>query len=45
MWPTLDRIRLQPGDQGVVTRIEADDFVYIEDGKGGLHWQCIQKVE
>jgi len=41
-WPTFDGCRLQPGDHGVVTRISQDQYLYLDDGRGGFHWQCFK---
>lgn len=38
-WPTFDRVRLHPGEAGVVTKIEHDSL-WLDDGRGGFHWEC-----
>jgi len=43
-WPSFDRLRLKPGDIGVVTRIEKDMYLYLDDERGGFHWECFKKV-
>jgi hypothetical protein len=43
VWPTLERIRLKPGDVGVITRIEREDFIYLDDERGGLHWESFKR--
>ncbi len=45
LWPTFERIKLKPGDVGIITRIEREDFVYLDDGKGGLHWECFKRTD
>ena len=40
-WSSFDRLRIQPGDKGVVTKI-TDDLVFIEDGRGGFHWESFK---
>ena len=41
-WPTFERIRLKPGDVGIITRIERENYIYLEDEKGGFHWECFK---
>jgi hypothetical protein len=41
-WPTFDRVRLKPGDIGVVTRIEKGECLHLDDDRGGFHWECFQ---
>jgi hypothetical protein len=36
-WPAFERMRLNPGDTGVVTRIAKDAYLYLDDERGGLH--------
>ena len=43
-WPTFKRTRLKPGDVGVVTRIEKGIYLYLDDGRGGYHWECFKKA-
>jgi hypothetical protein len=38
-------MRLKPGDIGVVTRISQGQYLYLDDGRGGLHWECFKKAE
>jgi hypothetical protein len=42
-WSMFDRVRLKPGDSGVVTRIDKNAYLYLDDGRGGFHWQCYEK--
>jgi hypothetical protein len=44
-WSSFDRMRLQPGDTGVVTRIGKDVYLYLDDERGGIHWECFERVE
>jgi hypothetical protein len=41
-YPTFDRVRLKPGDSGTVTRIAQGKYLYLDDERGGFHWQCFQ---
>ena len=43
-WSSLERLRIKPGDTGVVTRIEKDMYVYLDDDRGGFHWECYKKI-
>jgi hypothetical protein len=43
-WPTFERVRLNPGDTGIVTRIREENYLYIDDERGGFHWECFKKV-
>ena len=43
-WSTFDRVRLKPGDTGVVTRIDKDVYLYLDDDRGGFHWQCFKRT-
>jgi hypothetical protein len=43
-WSSFDRLRLQPGDTGTVTRIDKDMYLYLDDDRGGFHWECFQKA-
>jgi hypothetical protein len=42
-WSSFDRLRIHPGDIGLVTKI-ANDIIYIDDGRGGFGWQCFKKA-
>ena len=42
-WSTFERVRLRPGDTGVVTRIERDEYLYLDDNRGGFHWECFKR--
>ncbi len=42
-WSSFDRLRLHPGDAGVVTRIDKGEFLFLDDDRGGFHWQCFTK--
>jgi hypothetical protein len=44
-WPSFDAIRLKPGDTGVVTRISQGQYLYLDDDRGGLHWECFENAE
>jgi len=41
---SLDRLRLQPGDTGTVTRIDQGVYLYLDDDRGGFHWECFKRV-
>jgi hypothetical protein len=43
-WPTYEGVRLKPGDTGVVTRIGNGNYLYLDDDRGGFHWECFQKA-
>jgi hypothetical protein len=38
-------MRLKPGDIGIVTRVEQGAYLYLDDGRGGLHWECFKGAE
>jgi hypothetical protein len=42
-WSSFDRLRIHPGDVGTVTKI-VNDIIYIEDERGGFHWECYKKA-
>lgn len=41
-WSSFDRLRLKSGDTGVVTRVEKGIYLYLDDNRGGFHWQCFK---
>ena len=43
-WPSFDRLSIHPGDIGVVTQITEGAYLYLDDGRGGFHWECFKKV-
>jgi D-serine deaminase-like pyridoxal phosphate-dependent protein len=43
-WSSFDRLRLEPGDTGIVTRIEKGCPV-LDDERGGMHWECFERAE
>jgi hypothetical protein len=43
-WSSFDRLRLQPGDSGTVTRIDQGMYLYLDDDRGGFHWECFKKT-
>jgi hypothetical protein len=43
-WSSFDRLRLQPGDTGTVTRIDQEVYLYLDDDRGGFHWECFKKA-
>ena len=45
VWPSYDRLRLHPGDIGTITRIDKEQYLYLDDERGGLHWQCFERAE
>ena len=34
-------MRLTPGQVGTVTRISNDEYLYLDDDRGGLHWEVL----
>ncbi len=40
-WSSFDRLRIHPGDIGVVTRI-SEGAIYIDDERGGFAWECFK---
>lgn len=42
-WSSFDRLRLHPGDTGIITRISKEDYLYLDDDRGGFHWECFKK--
>jgi len=40
-WSSFKRLRIQPGDAGIVTKI-VDGDIFIDDGRGGFAWQCFR---
>lgn len=42
-WSSFDRLRIKPGDVGVVTKI-VDDALFIDDERGGFHWECFKRA-
>ncbi len=43
-WSSLDRLMLKPGDTGIVTRVDREDYLYLDDGRGGFHWECFKST-
>jgi len=43
-WSSFERLRLKPGDIGVVTSIEKGDYLYLDDRRGGFHWQNFRRA-
>ncbi len=41
-WSSFDRLRLKPGDSGIVTRIDKGMYLYLDDGRGGFHWESFK---
>jgi hypothetical protein len=44
MWPSFEQMRLKPGETGIVTRIEREMYLYLDDDRGGLHWECFKRT-
>ena len=42
---SFDRLRLNPGDVGIVTRIGDEQYLYLDDERGGFHWACFKACE
>ena len=38
-YPMFDRVRLKPGDTGLVTRIDQGKYLFLDDDRGGFHWE------
>ena len=43
-WATFERLRLKPDDVGTITRIEREDYVFLDDARGGFHWENFKRV-
>jgi hypothetical protein len=43
-WSIFDRVKLEPGDTGIITRIQADAYLYLDEDRGGFHWECFKKI-
>jgi len=43
-YPTFERERLKPGDVGTVTRIDKGQYLFLDDNRGGFHWECFTKA-
>ncbi len=43
-WSSFDRLRLNPGDTGTITRIDQGVYLYLDDDRGGFHWECFKKA-
>jgi hypothetical protein len=41
-WASFDSMRLKPGDVGTVTRISQEEYLYLDDERGGMHWECFK---
>ena len=44
-WSSVDHLRLHPGDVGTIMRIEREGLLYLDDERGGFHWECFERVE
>lgn len=42
-WASFEEFRMKPGDTGIVTRISKEMYLYLDDGRGGFHWECFVK--
>jgi len=38
-WSSFGKFRLKPGDIGIITRIDKGMYLYLDDGRGGFHWE------
>jgi hypothetical protein len=36
-------MRLKPGDTAIITRIDKDVYLFLDDDRGGLHWECFER--
>jgi hypothetical protein len=43
-WPLFEVMRLKPGDSGKVTRIAQDMYLYLDNERGGMHWECFKPI-
>jgi len=43
-WASFDTARLHPGETGLVTRIGENGFLYLDDERGGFHWECFRST-
>jgi hypothetical protein len=43
-WPSFESMRLRPGETGVITRISEGEYLYLDDDRGGLHWECFKEA-
>ena len=43
-WSSFDRVRLEPGAVGTVSRVQDEQYLYLDDDRGGFHWECFQSV-
>ena len=43
-YPSFEKVRLKPGDIGVVTRISQGAYLYLDDDRGGFHWECFKRA-
>jgi hypothetical protein len=43
-WPSFDDVRLRPGDTGTITRIHEESYLYLDEGRGGFHWECFRRL-
>ena len=41
-YSSFDRLRLNPGEAGIITRISDDQYLYLDDDRGGVHWECFK---
>jgi ATP-dependent exoDNAse (exonuclease V) alpha subunit len=41
---SFERLKLKPGDIGFITRIEGEVYIFLDDDRGGLHWECFKGV-
>jgi hypothetical protein len=40
----FDRFGVHEGDKGVIARIEGGQYVWLENDRGGFHWQCFKRI-
>jgi hypothetical protein len=43
-WSSFDTVRLHPGETRIVTRISEDGYLYLDDERGGFHWECFKRI-
>jgi hypothetical protein len=44
-YSSFDRVRLEPGDIGIVARVKDEQYLYLDDDRGGFHWKCFRPTD
>jgi hypothetical protein len=42
---SFGRVRLKPGDVGTVSRVQDEQYLYLDDDRGGFHWVCFRLAD